>query len=58
VNANDQMDFRYFTKTKWDTEMKLVPLEGELQNMFLVHGRSNITVMMSTRRAVVDMAVK
>jgi hypothetical protein len=34
VITNDQRDFRYLTKTMWDTEMKHVPLQGELKNIF------------------------
>jgi hypothetical protein len=47
----------YFTKTKRHTEMKLAPLEGELQNIFVACGRSDVTPMMATRSAIVDMTV-
>jgi hypothetical protein len=48
----------YLTKTKWHTEMKLTPLEGQLQNIFAACGRSDVTPTMATKSATVDMAVK
>jgi hypothetical protein len=58
VNTHDQRDLRYLTKIKWHTEMKLTPLEGELQTYFIACGSSDVTLMMTTRSAVVNMEVK
>jgi hypothetical protein len=38
--------------------MKLTPLEGELQTYFIACGRSDVTLMMTTRSAIVNMEVK
>jgi hypothetical protein len=46
----------YLTKIIRHTEMKLVPLEGELQTLFVGCGRSNVTPTMATRSATIDMA--
>jgi regulator of protease activity HflC (stomatin/prohibitin superfamily) len=46
------------TETKQPMEMQLTPLEGELQNISVAGGRSDVTPMMATRSATVDMSVK
>jgi hypothetical protein len=56
VNTNDVRGFRYLTKTKWFTELKLMPLEGE--HFTVACGRSDITPTMATRSTTVDMTVK
>jgi hypothetical protein len=58
MNTNDLSSFRYLTKYKRHTEMKLTPSEGELQKFFAACGRNDRSPTMATRRATVDMAVK
>jgi hypothetical protein len=42
-NANYLSGFKYLTKTKRHAEMKLTPLEGELQTVFVACERSDLT---------------